>query len=125
MRLNFHFFDPAAHNICKLFYVSGGLLEHVPVCSFKAALQGEAGVVVPDFHFAVLHFALLQSRAVDGNKSDAVVVRRAQGWKGDGLYTLNTAITEIKDFVMSGGACDVMVKVYSRVVKSTVIHVSD
>lgn len=117
MRIHFHnFFDPAAHNICKLIYASGGLLEHVPVCSFKAALQDEAGVVVPVFHSAVLHFALLQSSAVDGNKS----VRRAQGWKGDGLYTLNIAITEIKDFVVSGGACDIMVKVSSRGFQSTV-----
>lgn len=71
MRIHLHnFFDPAAHNICKLIYVSGGLLEHVPVCSFKAALQVEAGVVIPDFHPAVLHFASLQNSVVNGNKLD-------------------------------------------------------
>lgn len=55
---------------------------------------------------------------------DAVVVRGTQRWKGDGFVcTFN--IAEIKDFIVSGGACDVLVEISQRGFQSTVIHVTE
>lgn len=57
---------------------------------------------------------------------DTVVVRGTQRWKGDGFVcTFNVAITEIKDFIVPGGACDVLVEVSQRGFQSTVVHVTE
>lgn len=76
-------------------------------------------------HSVILHFASLQYSAVNRKELDAVLVRRAQRWKGGGFVcTFNIAMAEIKDFMMSSGACDELVEVWHRGFQSTVIHVT-